>query len=82
MTFRTGKIKGGRQGVIDPATAHATQVIVLGRIGVETGLATGVFEFLDQSHPSQQVQVAVYRAQAYFRQSPPDELVDLYHRWV
>ena len=82
MVFRASKIKGGRHGVINPAAAHATQVIVLGRIGVVAGLAAGMFEFLDQTHPSQQVQVAVNRTQAHFRQSPPNDLVEFYRRWV
>ena len=82
MVFRSGKIKGGRHGVIDPAAAHAAQVIVFRRIGVEAGLAAGVFQFLDLAHPSQQVQVAVDRAQAYLRQSPPHKLVEFHRRWV
>ena len=82
MALRRGKIKGGRRGVIDSAAPHATQMVVFRRIGVEAGLAAGVFEFLDHSHPSQQVQVAVDRAQAHFRQSSPDKLVEFYRCWV
>ena len=53
MIFRSGKIKGGRHGVIDPATAHAAQMIVFRCIGIEAGLAARVFQFLDLAHPNQ-----------------------------
>ena len=80
MIFRRGKIKGGRHCVIDSSAAHAAQMIVLGRIGIETGIAARVFKFLDQPHPSQQVKVAVNRAQAHLRQSPSDEFMEFDRR--
>ena len=75
MIFRTGKIKGGCHHVIDSPATHAAQMIMLGRIGVEAGFAAGMFEFLDQARSGQQIQVAVDRAQADSRQSPPHEFV-------
>jgi len=80
MVFWRGQIKGGCPCVIDSSAAQATQVIVLGRIGIKAGIAAGVFEFLDQSHPSQQVKVAVNRAQTHLRQSPPDEVMEFNRR--
>ncbi len=51
MIFRTGKIKKGCDYIVDPSAADAAEMIVVGRIGVEAGLAAGVFEFRDQTHP-------------------------------
>lgn len=80
MVFQRGKIKGGRHCVVDASATDATQMIVLGRIPVETGIAAGVFEFLDQAHSSEQVKVAVYGAQADIGKSPPDEVVEFHRR--
>ncbi len=76
MIFRTGEIKGGRHDVIDSSATDTTQMIVFGRIGVKAGLAAGVFEFLDHTHPGEQVKVTVDCAQADSRQSPANELVE------
>ncbi len=57
-------------------------MIVLGRIGIEAGLAAGMLFFLDQAHPCQQIEIAVDRAKTDPRQPPPDELVEFYRRRV
>ncbi len=77
MILRRGKIKGGPHDVIDPSAAHAAQMVVYGRIGIKAGITAGVFKFLDQTYPSQQVKVAVNRAQTHLRQSPPNAFVEL-----
>jgi len=82
IIFGTGKIKGECPYVIDPSTAHAAQMIVFGRIRIETGLAARVLKFLNQSHPSHQIQVAIDRAQTHSRQPRPDEFVEFSGGWV
>ena len=57
-------------------------MVVLGRIGVEAGLAAGVFQLFNHPHAGQQIQVAVDRAQTHLWQPTPDELVKLTRRRV
>lgn len=82
MIFRLRKIKGGRHDVVHPSTADAAEVVVCGGVGIETSIAPGVLELLNQPHAGQQVKVAVDRAQAQLRQSPPDKFVKLDRRWM
>ncbi len=82
IIFRRRKFKGGCRKVVDPPAADAAEMVVLGRIGIEAGLAAGMLFFLDQAHPRQQVQITVDRAQADPRQPPPDKLVEFHRRRV
>jgi hypothetical protein len=50
ITCGRGKIKGGRHNIVEATTAHATEMVVLGRIGVEAGLAAGIFQFFNHPH--------------------------------
>ena len=82
MAFPAGKFKGGRHGIVHPAAADATQVIVLGGVGVEAGFSPRMFELCDHTNTSQQVKVAVHGAQAHSRQSPPHEFMEFNRRGV
>jgi hypothetical protein len=62
------KFKGGAWSVVDPHAKHTAQMIVKVHVSVVAGFATAKSQFVCQAHLVEQLQIAIDRAQADFRQ--------------
>ena len=75
------KVKRGAVNIVHPAAFHATNVMVGGRIAIESSLFAAELQLLYYARPSQQIQIAIHGSEADFGQPPADNLDTIPLRW-
>ncbi len=69
------KFKGGCGNIVDSLALHTPDMAVRCDIAIEAGLGIAHFDLLDHARPGEQFEIAIDRAEADFRNTAADNLI-------
>jgi hypothetical protein len=76
ILYTPQKVKRGAVNIVHPTAFHAANMMVGSQIAIESGLFAAELQLLYHARPRQQVQVAIHRSQADFREAVKDNPVN------